>query len=257
MALRTTLLAALCAALPASAGERAFAFTWDSSVLEAGKTDVEAWLTPRFGRPTNYVGVDGRVGVGQGLTSAVETQLFLDWTTIETGVDDRDIHAQLSSLWHWRLLGPEAPVSAALVGRLSLGPQALDLELRGVLDRRFGPVLLALNASLARTASFVVDPSVNTRVEQDLAVRYLVGDGLAVGLETRAREGWATAGFQGTAFYAGPTFTWATGRLYFALGFQAQVAAYKAKADRGNGDPATLRDDERFAGRFVVGLKTE
>jgi hypothetical protein len=33
----------------------------------------------------------------------------------------------------------------------------------------------------------------------------------------------------------------------------AQVGADKAAGDRGNGEPLTLRDNERFIGRLVLG----
>ena len=42
-----------------------------------------------------------------------------------------------------------------------------------------------------------------------------------------------------------------------AFGLLIQAGADKARDDRGNGEPLEVRDNERFVGRLVLGVKTD
>jgi hypothetical protein len=70
------------------------------------------------------------------------------------------------------------------------------------------------------------------------------------------RSAYREALFQGLALYVGPTLTVAGQGFWVALGASAQVAADKAAADKGNGEHAELRDNERFFLRLSFGLET-
>jgi len=238
--------------------QRAFPFTWDSATLEPGTREVQAWVTPRLGRvDTGYTQLDVRFQQAQGLSAQVEMMFGLDLDLISFAIDSRDLEAHVSSTWRYSLLRSSEVVGLAVLGRFALGLDDGELEVRLVLDKQFGRLLLALNASASRTVRWGSGEGIDTRLEQSFGARYQVQAEFSAGLEVRSREAWQRSVHQGTAWSAGPTFTYASKRWWVALGLMAQAGANKARADRGNGEPLELRDNERFTGRVVLGLKTD
>src|SRR5262245_36536787 len=56
------------AEIPAGVG-RHFAFLWDAEITDGQASDVQLWVSPRWGRETTFDAVDLRAGVLQGLGS--------------------------------------------------------------------------------------------------------------------------------------------------------------------------------------------
>jgi len=240
----------------AAAGERAFPFTFDSATLEPGERQVQFWETFRSQRfdPAPYLTTESRFGLAAGVTKSLDTLLLLDATINEQDPDLRTIRARVSSLWKYSFLKATDALGVSGLGRVSLGLDGLDLEARLVLDKQLGPVLIALNASVAYSPLWngAVEPDL--RFEESLALGYRVGPVL-VGVEARVRTAYQQRLFEGTAYYAGPTLSWSTKWFFATLAWHAQLGAYKAKADRGNGEAMELRDNERFVARFLIGWR--
>ncbi len=238
--------------------QRAFPLTWDSATLAKDAREVQSWLTAGYGRAdTSYTRFGLRMQLAQGLTDRVDTMFGLDLDLESSGLDTRAFDARASNTWRLSLLKSTDAVGFSVLGRLALGVDLGELEVRIVVDKQLGPVWLAFNASLSRSQFWAGRTGIDTRLEQTLAVRYQVQGPFSAGLEVRSREAFQRAAYQGTGWSGGPTFTFAQERWWFALGLYAQVAADKAPADRGNGEPLEVRDNERFVGRLVVGIKTD
>ena len=98
------------------------------------------------------------------------------------------------------------------------------------------------------------DALANTLIEGNVATRFEVNSQLRVGLEILGRSAHKN-GYLGTGFYVGPTVSVDYDTWFFSLGAMAQVAGDKRESERGNGEPLTLNDNERFWFRVILGLK--
>lgn len=251
------LLLGLLLAVPASAAERAFAFTWDTASLGAGQKELQLWLSPRLERAEeSYTRFDLRAGLAHGVFDRLESLLTLDLDLESFGVDSRHVAARAAWQLRYRALPASAPVGVGFFSSLGLGFDGLAFEGRLVLDKQLGPVLLAANLGAVRSVAFDARLAPDLLAEGALAVRYELANRFAVGLEGLARTTWDAGAFQGTGVYLGPSFTWVGRRAWVTVALTAQVAADKAPSDVGNGEPLTLRDQERFAGRLLLGFAT-
>lgn len=238
--------------------QRAFPLSWDSATQRPGSHEVQSWLTERVGREdTGYTQLDVRFQAAQGVTDHLDAMVGFDVDLASFGLDSCAVEARVSTTWRYALMRSTEVVGLALVSRGAAGVDSGELELRLVIDKQFGPLWLALNGSATRTHRWASVAGINARFEQSFGARYQVQEALAAGLEVRARQAWARTTYQGTAFSAGPTLTYTSKRWWFTLGLLVQAGADKAKADRGNREPLEVRDNERFVGRLVLGVKTD
>lgn len=258
---RNLLLAALLLAPAALAQGRALPLTWDSATTAAGQQEVQAWATARLVRGVDsveqsYTGVDARLWLVRGFSSS-EVLFGLDLGLENTGLDTRQVDARFTGAWHQRLLEPSGLVGLSLLGRASVGVDVLDLELRAIADKSLGPLLLALNAALVRSTFWSGRSGVDTVLEQNLGVRYALPNGVSTGVEVLVRESFVGRGFEGTAAYLGPSFTYSGEAFWLTAGIYAQVVADKAKADYATPEPLEIRHNERFMFRLAVGPKVK
>lgn len=255
MLLRTQLLVVLVA-LPALAAPRDLPFTWTNRTSAAGENGVEAWLTPRIERTTDFVRWDSRIAWVHGVTRTVESQLSLDFDITRTDAGET-IDPRVSSLWRWATWrGEGVPISLGGQGRFSIAPDMLEAEARLVFDVEVGRVLFALNASGTRSIFWNGRSGVDTRLEENAALRYQFASFASFGLEGRGRSAWALREYLGTAIYLGPSLTLTFRDFWVSLAGLAQVAAVKGDADKSSAEPLTLRDDERFVLRIAFGATT-
>lgn len=242
---------------PVAAAPRELPFTWTAETLRRGADEVEAWLTPRIERQReDSLRVDTRFGWTHGVADSVEAQLSLDFAFERLDLRTERLDPRLTSLWRWTTWRQGSPLAVGALARGSLGFDTLDVEARLLAELRLGRALVALNAGGTRSLFWDGAAGLDTRLEESLGLRYALSEHSSVGLELRARSGWQRGEYQGTAGYAGPTLAFRLGATWLSVGFTAQVVADKAEADRGNGEPNTLRDDERFVARLVVGTRT-
>jgi hypothetical protein len=250
-------LSLLVVASAASGAERDFPYTDTSRTLAAGRSDVEGWLTGRIARATDdQAWTELRAAYAVGLLENLELQASLDVTvesTARTAVPD----PRVTALLRWAPLKADGIVGLGGVARASVGVDLLELEVRLLADRQFGKLLLAVNAAGTRRLLWAGRTGVDTRLEESAALRYQLGSQASFGLELRLQSGFLGREYQGTGIYVGPTFTVRGGAFWVSLGALAQVAADKARADRGNGQPLELRDNERFLLRLVVGTHAD
>lgn len=256
MSLRTQFLVVLVA-LPALAAPRDFPFAWTNRTNAAGENGVEAWFTPRIERTTDFVQWDTRIAWTRGVTNSLESQLSLDFDITRTKVSET-IDPRVSSLWRWAAWrGVEAPIQIGGQGKFSIAPDMAELEARFVFDVELGNVLFAFNAAGTRSIFWNGRTGIDTRLEENLALRYKFSNVASFGLEARGRSAWAARDYQGTAIYLGPVLTITATNFWVSLGGLAQIAAVKNEADKALAEPMTLRDNERFVLRIAFGAVTK
>ncbi len=249
------LLALLCvASLPTLAAPRDFPVTWTTRTTDAGANGFEGWVTPRLSRAdADSLRVDARLAWVAGVTKNLESQLSLDLDWERPTDRGATLDPRLSSLWRWTTWRQGSPVAVGGVGRVTLGFDSAEVEARLLVDVTVGRALFAANAMGARRLWWRGAGGLDTRLEASGGVRFALAPGASFGLELRARSAYREALYQGTAVYLGPTLAFTSGGFWVALGAYAQVASDKAAADRGNGEHAELRDNERFVLRLTVG----
>ncbi|MBK7857646.1 MAG: hypothetical protein IPJ65_03250 [Archangiaceae bacterium] len=234
---------------------RHFAFVWDAVGPAAGQSDVQLWVTPRYGRTDTYVAADVRAGVLQGLPHGFGLGFFVDATPTSTGViqtpsvDARftvrlQKGAKLAGPVNW---GAHLELSAGERGFSFLGLLALDAQLR--LFR------IGLNLDAFSDAVFPGGARLEkTRARQTLGLSYTLTDGVSLGLELQNRLTWNRSTYGGGAFLIGPSVSYRGRQFWFSIALLPQVAAMKAEAQRGVGDPLELTDNERFTVRLSLGV---
>ncbi len=246
------LLVVLCWA-SADAAPRPFPFTWTSQTLEVGAHDFEAWLTPRIARADDsLVLTDTRVAITTGLAPHLEALWGLDLDFV-ANKSSTTVDPLLTTAWRWAPLTADQALGVGGLARASLGFDSAELEARLFADKQLGKLLFAINGAASRRFFWSGRTGVDTHLEESVGVRYGVGPTASFGLELSLRSGFQDGAYQGTAVSVGPSFSFSFGKLWLSVGAAAQVAADKAPADRGNGQPLELRDNERFMGRLVLG----
>ncbi|MBL9039882.1 MAG: hypothetical protein JNG84_15295 [Archangium sp.] len=247
------LLALLCGA--AALADRPFPATWQSAPLTTSAPDVQTWVNARYGRANaGYTRFDVRVLVAQPVAPKLDTLYGLELDLESFGVPARTIDPRLASVWRYGFTSADDVVGVGVLAKLGLGFSLLDVEARLVVDKRVGNVLLAFNASAARTAWWAGPAGIDTRFEQSLAAQYTMQGAFSAGFEARAREAFMRGVYQGTALLLGPTCAYSSKRWWLSIGLSLQVGADKAVADRGNGEIFEVRDNERFGARVAVGV---
>jgi hypothetical protein len=238
------------------AAERDFAFTWTTHLLERGRDDLEAWVTPRIARvDPGYSLVDVRFAWTHGVGRHLESQVSLD-TGFENDVRAHSVDARVTGLFRWAPRKATDTVGLGALGRASVGTDVLDVEARFLADKLLGAVLVAANVSVSHAFFWNARTGVTTRLETSSGVAYLLAPFARTGLELRVKSSFASGAYQGTAFSIGPTLAFRFKPLWFTLTATAQIAAHQAQEDRSSSEPLTLRDDERFVLRLSFGFPT-
>lgn len=237
---------------------RAFPLSWDSQTMAPGTHEFQSWVTARYGRQDiGYTELDLRLQAMQAITDRVDTMFGFDVDLASFALDSRSADARISNTWRSSVLTSTQAVGFAVVSRIALGLDNGELEVRLVLDKQIGRLWLALNASVMRAQFWSGRTGIDTRFEQSFGARYQVQESFAAGVEVRAREALQRSAYQGTAYSGGPTFSWVSVRWWVTFGLFVQAGADKAHDDRGNGEPLEVRDNERFVGRLILGVKTD
>jgi hypothetical protein len=252
MPLRLALLSLLLG-LPALAGERTLTWTYDSGVLPPGSKELEPWSTARFGRPSGFTAFDNRVELELGVVPAVQTSLYLNFSTArEGGVDVQEW--SLSNEWKWKLLDPVADAFGfALYGEATLGVKEEELEAKLIFDKRIGKLLLALN--LVGALNWEADAGHWTHgqeFEASAGVEYAVGAGFHLGVESRVNCLWQSGpGFLGGAVFVGPVLSFVQPTWWLALSFLPQAAGFGGSSAQTG---LELTQYERFNVRLLAGF---
>lgn len=236
---------------------RDFALTWSTHTLAQGHQSLEVWVTPRVARADpQFLLTDTRIAFAVGLLPSLETQVSID-LNLQSNLFTSSVDPRVSSLWRWSPFKSDGPLGVGLIGRGSLGFDVSELEARLVLDKQLGRVLIAVNASYARSYFWNGRSGINNRLDESLGARFAISPNATMGLEFRLKSAFTGTDYQGSALYVGPTLSFHWSRVWLAVGLTAQVGADKAAGDRGNGEPLELRDNERFVARIILGTPAE
>jgi hypothetical protein len=143
----------------------------------------------------------------------------------------------------------------ALYFEVTIAPTEVELEEKLIFDRRFGEMLLALDLVAEQEIEMSTPGEAETEheLETDLAIAWFATERLSVGAELRTHTEVAGGEYEHTAFFFGPTVSYAAESYWLALGVQGQLFAIQGEGHGGD-DVRDLHEHEMVNARVLVGL---
>jgi hypothetical protein len=252
------LLALVCVLSSVSqAAPRDYAFAWSTNLAQPKATQLEVWLTPRVLRASEgFFLLESKVVASVGLTQYLDAQFSFDANFQGDTNQDTSLNPALSGLVRFAPLKNTQSLGLGIIAAFTASPHFLQLEARGILDKAFGRLLLSLNIDIQRRLLLAQSAVALNIVEGNAGARFQINPQVRVGLEGMTRTA-LTGAYRGTGVYLGPSVTADFSGWYFSAGLMSQVGADKVERERGNGEPLTLFDNERFWFRLILGLKAK
>jgi hypothetical protein len=260
-------LSAAFVASSASATVRSFAYTQESGVLAAGRSELQPWTTFRAGRSRYYSALDGRLELGHGLTRGLQVALFWNFRTETQDVEADSLTRALSRVTSSEFASASAQlryqlsdvradaVGSALAFETTLGPHESELAARVIVDRSIGPWLVAGNA-IAELRLLPLRDDSGSRLHSALVLSptlgaaYVFSPGASLGLELRAPLGVSGEG-KSAAVFGGPVARIADDSMWATLGVEPQLLAFSGKSE---GSRLALGARERLEVRLMAGF---
>jgi len=139
---------ALASAPRLEAGQRRFTFIYESTTSPQGQFEVENWVTWKNGRDSGNK-VEFRHEIEYGVTDRFQAALYLaDWEVNDSKAGgDAGAHAAFQDTAVELIYSLSNPVTdilgSALYGEFKIGPEHIELEGKIILQKNFGPIVVA------------------------------------------------------------------------------------------------------------------
>ncbi len=252
--------ATLLAGVDARANERRFTYTYESLVLNPGDVELEPWTTFRIGRRDFYTRMDNRLEFEFGVVDGLQTAWYFNWSSTTQDKDGARVHGSsfesVSNEWKLKLSDPVADaLGSALYLEGSAGPSEAELEAKVIVDKRFGPVVFALNLVGEHEWEFEEDETEReVGAEIDLGLGWLVSDRFSLGVEVRnVNEIKPEDGWEHSALFAGPAASYSSEKWWTAVTILPQVLKLKGE-EEDEGSSLVLSGRERLEARVLFGI---
>jgi hypothetical protein len=251
----------LAGARSATAAERHFGFSYESSTLKAGHAELQPWSTVRLGRADYYNRVDTRLGFELGLLKNLQGSLFWTASSItrdtrlpgaseKSRLSDTELES-LSVQLKYKLSDPVADsLGSALFVEGSTGPLQASFEGRLILDQQLGSFLFDVNLIGGLTELWELRSSTLGSFGATLGAGYFVTPNLVTSLELR-NENAFSGQFERSVLYLGPTLSFVSTRYWLTLAVQPQLVALKGATAGHNLD---LSQSEYLQTRLMLGF---
>jgi len=219
------------------AGERRFAYLYDTETLAAGSWEYEQWVTWKHYSTKNRY--DFRHEVEYGITDRLQVGLYVaDWRyeKIEKEsdkVDYRDTAVEII----YQLSDPyESFLGSALYSEVAVGDQKVALEGKFLLQKNIGPVSLVYNLILEAEWEGENLEHLDEKVGvwgNSLGISTAIGEtGLSVGLEALHEQEFADwKGTDNHLFYAGPNLAYRRSRFFGVVAGLTQLSQEESEPD--------------------------
>jgi len=231
------LLLGISLATSVQAGERRFAYNYDTETLPSGAWEYEQWVTwKHYSMKNRY---DFRHELEYGITDKLQLGLYLvDWRydKIEAKpdkVDYRDTAVELI----YQLSDPHKYfLGSALYGEVAVGDEKVELEAKFLLQKNIGPFVAVYNLILEAEWEGENLEQLDEKVGvwgNSLGVSYAIGStGLSVGLEALHEQEFPDwRGSNKHLFYAGPNLSYRIDRFFGVVAGLTQISDDAGEAD--------------------------
>ena len=238
--------AALAAITPVSAGERRFTFTYEATTAPKGSIELENWVTWKASRGSggNANQFDFRHELEFGLTDHLQLGLYLsDWSVTRSGGKTETAWSNVGAEFIYNLSNPTTDfLGSALYLETKLGDELFALEGKLLLQKNFGPWVVAYNISLEATWEGAGYGEQVGEFQQTLGVSYQVSPHFTVGAEFLHEvvfENWSAASDH--ALYVGPNAS-----VRFGRAFATATVLFQA---------SDLEDEPNVQSRLIFGIE--
>jgi hypothetical protein len=253
-------VAVLACSSVAHADERKFTYSYESKTLPQGVLELEQWATlssrTDAGHFSNW---RFREELEYGLADRLTTALYLNWEYTGTGGRGTEPEHEakfetVSNEWKYKVADATAdPVGILLYGEWAAGADEQELEFKLVLDKRFGPFILAYNLVVELEREKEVEAGGGSEWENGavlwhtFGVSYQANPNFALGAEAFLHQDFG--GFfkdrEHLAFFAGPNLSVSAGRWWGTLTMLRQFDA---------GDGLVFDEHAKYEFRLIVGF---
>lgn len=240
----------------AAASDRLFAFTYETPALQRGQVEIEPWLTASVGRDAYYFRLDHRMELEWGLGANVQTAFYLNFRVqaedLGGGVMKKETKFRgFSNEWKFSLLDPVAdPLGLALYAEVGVQPHEIELEGKLLLDKAFGPVMVAVNVIgelEVKPQPEGAAPELEGKATFLLAGSVRLGKHVALGAELREMNTFEDGALQHAFLHMGPALHLRGDKVWFVLTAMPQLL------DLASGTHNT-KDGEWLETRIVFGI---
>ncbi|HEX7451730.1 MAG TPA: hypothetical protein VF294_05575 [Polyangiaceae bacterium] len=255
-------LSALLLPRSASAAERHFGFSYESSVQSPGTAELQPWTTVRAGRAEYYSSLAARFGFDFGIAKHLEGAVFwnLSATTEDVQAPGAAAPARLSTTdfqalsaqIKYKLSDPVADaLGCALLVEGTYGPFVTGFEGRLILDEQLGSLLLAANLIGGDFGQLDRRPTFEGSLGATVGAGYFVTPSFMPSLELRSETAF-DSNIDRSVLYLGPSLSLLSGRYWTTLAVLPQLAALKGASPSRNLD---LSQNERLQARVLFGFQ--
>jgi hypothetical protein len=201
----------------ATAQDRIFTRTYQTSILPQGVMELEFWNTLRTGRQSFQRNIDHRVEFEFGLGGNVQTALYLNVHTKTEIQGDSTLVTRtttgFSNEWKLKLTDPSIrSFGTALYGEIGVEGNEYELETKLIVDKHLGRNVFAANLISELEYEFEyeketqkVKRELETPVSLSLAYLRFIGKSFGIGLEATNYNDIEESAWKSSVWYAGPT----------------------------------------------------
>jgi hypothetical protein len=144
-------VAAILSALSSFGGARHFTFLYEANTSAPGSLELENWVTWRRATgPGRFDQVDFRHELEYGVTDKLQASIYLaDWFYKSDPEQSGSTYSDTAIELIYNLTNPVVdPVGLSIYGELRAGDRLIELESKLIMQKNFGPLILAYNATL-------------------------------------------------------------------------------------------------------------
>lgn len=224
-------------------GERRFTYVYEASTAAKGEIELENWVTWKTQREEGSRGnsFDFRHEIEYGLTDKLQLGVYVaNWSVLDKVAGGEDgahaVYDNSAVELIYNLTNPVTDlVGSAVYGELKLGDQNLELEGKLILQKNFGPFVVAYNAALEAEWEGERFGYFNERsgtFEQTFGVSYQFSPYFLVGGEFLHEidfANWSTA--NDSVVYAGPNASFRYDRFYVTATALVQATGISEEPD--------------------------
>lgn len=225
------------------AGERRFTYVYEATTAAKGEVEIENWVTWKTQREGGSRGntFDFRHEIEFGLTDRLQLGVYVaDWRVLDKVAGGEDgahaVYQDSAVELIYNLTNPVTDfLGSAVYAELKLGDQKLEVEGKVILQKNFGPFVLAYNATLEAEWEGERFGYFNERkgtFEQTLGVSYQFSPYFLLGgefLHEIEFSDWAEAG--DSIVYAGPNASFRYDRFYVTTTALVQATGLSEEPD--------------------------
>jgi len=246
--------------LVSNAQDRVFARVYQSNVLGKNNKDLEIWNTYSFGRDYFYTKLHQRFEFEIGLSSKMQTSIYLNREQVTQGNSVRETSGSnsVSSEWKYKLSDPVASgIGFALYGELTASTDELELEGKLIFDKKIHRSLWAFNVVYENEMEFEYEAeegkteleSEEVKLEFDLGYMYDLKKGFRLGVEIKNDNIFEKGKWMNSPLFAGPTLSYGAERWWIIFNVLPQVI--NLKKEEGVTDNLELHDHEMYDLRLL------